>query len=88
MLVAWRDTASGSSSGGDAAAVVAHADQADAAFLQVDLDAARAGVERVLHQFLDHGRRPFDDLAGGDLVDQGVGELADGHVRHGAAKRR
>ena len=60
--------------GGDAAAVVADADQADAAFLEVDVDAARAGVERVLDQFLDDGRRPFDDFAGGDLVDQGFGK--------------
>ena len=64
---------------GDAAAVVADADQAHAAFLQIDVDAAGAGVERVLDQLLDHRRRAFDDLAGGDLVDQGVGKLADRH---------
>src|SRR5690606_16040669 len=38
-----------------------------------------AGVQRVFHQFLDHGRGAFDDFAGGDLVDEGVGELADAH---------
>ena len=41
----------------------------------------RAGVERVLDQFLDHARRPLDHLAGGDAVDDGLGELADGHGR-------
>ena len=71
--------------GRDAAAVVADADQAHAAFLQVDVDAARAGVERVLDQFLDHGRRAFDDLAGGDLVDEGVGKLADAARLAGAS---
>ena len=59
--------------GGHAAAIVAHADQADAALLQVDVHAARAGIERVLDQLLDHGGGPFDDFAGGDLVDEGVG---------------
>ena len=56
----------------DAAAVIADPDQADAAFLEVDLDAACAGVECVLDQFLDDGRGPFDDFAGGDLVDERV----------------
>ena len=60
--------------GRDAAAVVAHAQQADAAALDVDLDAARAGIQRVLDQFLDHGRRALDHLAGGDLVDERVVE--------------
>ena len=74
--------------GGDAAAVVADADQAHAALFQVDVDAARTGIERVLHQFLDHGRRALDDLAGGDLVDEGVGELADRHGVGDAGLRR
>ena len=30
----------------------------------------RAGVERVLDQFLDDARRPLDHLAGGDAVDE------------------
>src|SRR3546814_4689834 len=54
--------------GCDAAAVIADADQADAAFLQVDVDPVRAGVERVLDQFLDHRSRSFDDFAGGDQI--------------------
>src|SRR5690606_27747517 len=66
--------------GGDAAAIVADPDQADTAFLQVDVDAARACIERVFHQFLDHGRRTLDDLTGCDLVDEDVGKLLDGHA--------
>lgn len=61
------------------AAVVADADQADAALLQVDVDARGPGVERVLDQLLDHRGRAFDHFAGGDLVDQGVGQRADRH---------
>jgi hypothetical protein len=53
---------------GDAAAVVAHAAQRDAARLDLDLDRAGARIETVLDQLLDDGRRPLDDLAGGDLV--------------------
>ena len=41
----------------DAAAIVADPDQADAAVLQVDVDAAGAGIQGVLDQFLDHGGR-------------------------------
>ena len=59
----------------------------DAAFLQIDVDAPRTGVQRVLHQLLDHGSRPFDDFAGGDLVDEGVGKLADRHVLATLARR-
>src|SRR5690606_34383154 len=44
--------------------------QALAAVLRRDGDPARAGIERVLHELLDDGRRAFDDLARGDLVGQ------------------
>jgi hypothetical protein len=53
--------------GRDAAAVVGDGDALDAAFLQPDGDLGGAGVERVFQQLLDHGRRPLDHLAGGDL---------------------
>ena len=53
-----------------AGAVVGDADQPAAAAVGRDLDPRRAGVERVLDQFLDHARRPLDHLAGGDAVDQ------------------
>ena len=67
--------------GGDPRAIVADADQAYAAFFEVDVDPRGAGIERVLDEFLDHGGRTLDDLAGRDLVDEGVGKLADAHVR-------
>ena len=68
-----------------AGAVVGDADQPPAAAVGHDLDARRAGVERVLDQFLDHARRPLDHLAGGDAVDDAFGELADGHRRNPSA---
>jgi hypothetical protein len=39
------------------------------------------GVETVLDQFLHHGRRPLDDLAGSDLVNQVTWQLLDGHAQ-------
>ena len=65
----------------DAAAVVAHAAQSRAALFDLDLDAARAGIEAVLDQLLEHGRRALDDLAGGDLMDELFGKDADRHRR-------
>ena len=61
----------------DAGAVVGDADALDAAAGEVDVDLRRARVERVLEQLLQRRRRPLDDLAGGDLVDQQVGQRAD-----------
>ncbi|MCW0466650.1 hypothetical protein NB705_003723 [Xanthomonas sacchari] len=66
--------------GRDAATVVADADQAHAAFFQIDVDAVRTGVQRVLHQFLDDRGRTLDHFAGGDLVDQDLGQLTDAHA--------
>ncbi len=63
-----------------AGAVVGDADQLDAAGLDVDADAAGAGVERVLEQLLDDAGGALDDLARGDLVGEIVGEEVDrGH---------
>ena len=45
-----------------------------AAALQLDSDVAGAGVERVLDQLLDDGRRALDDLARRDLVGDGIGQ--------------
>ena len=59
--------------GRNAAAIVTDADQADAAFLEVDVDAPRTRIKRVLDQFLDHGSGSLDDFACSDLVDEGVG---------------
>src|SRR5262249_42348930 len=63
-----------------AGAVVADADQPAAAAIGDDLDAGRAGIERVLHEFLDHARRPLPHLARRDAVDDAFGELAYGHL--------
>jgi len=65
---------------GDPAAIVTDADQAHAALFQVDVDPGGAGIQCVFHQFLDHRRRPLDDFAGGDLVDQDFRQLADAHA--------
>ncbi len=62
-----------------AGAIVGDADQAPAARLDDDLDAACAGIERILDQFLHGGRRTLDDLARRDAVDEDGIETADGH---------
>ena len=67
--------------GRDAAAIVAHANQARTAILDIDFDAPRTGVETVLDEFLHHRRGPLDDFTGGDLVDEFLRELT--NVRHG-----
>ena len=48
--------------------VVRDAQQAPAAGLDVQLDAARAGVDGVLDEFLGDRGRALDHLARGDLV--------------------
>jgi hypothetical protein len=60
-----------------AAAVVGDTDEATAAGFDIDADAGGAGVEGVLQQLLDDGGGAVDDLAGGDLVGDLVGENAD-----------
>ena len=59
---------------GHAVPVVAHADEGPAAALDLDLDAARARVERVLEQLLHDRGRPLHHLARRDLVDEIVGQ--------------
>src|SRR5579885_3110562 len=61
-----------------AAAVIADTDVTDAAAPDIDLDAARAGIQAILHQLLDDRSRTLDDLAGRDLVDQLIRKNADG----------
>ena len=63
---------------GHAGAVVGDADPPPPAAVGEDVDPAGAGVDRILHQFLDHAGRPLHHFAGGDAVDDGFGELADG----------
>ncbi len=60
-------------------AVIADADQPAAAAIGEHVDAVRTGVECVLDELLHHARRPFHHLAGGDAVDDGLGQLTDGH---------
>ena len=62
----------------DAPAVVDDLKPAQTAFLDADLDLAGPGIQRVLQQFLDGGGRALDDLAGGDLADQHVGQQGNG----------
>src|SRR4029453_10141063 len=50
--------------------VVPDADQRFAARVDLDEDAARAGIEGVLHELLDDGSGSLHDLARCDLVDQ------------------
>ncbi len=62
-----------------AAAVIHDADEAAAARLDRDVDPRGAGVQRVLHQFLDGGSRALDDFAGRDAVDEDAVEALDRH---------
>ncbi len=76
--------------GGHAAAIVGHRYERAPTVAQIDVDVARAGVDGVLDQFLDRGRGTLDHLAGGDAVDQGFGQAADGRcgAGHSAASSR
>jgi len=77
--VAWRSYGEREIAMGHAAAVIGDADAPPAAAIGENVDAAGAGVDGVLDQFLHHARGTFDHLAGGDAVDDLFGELADGH---------
>ena len=65
-----------------ALAIVAHADEPGPSLFDLDVHAARPGVERVLDELLDDGPRPLDDLAGRDLVDEILGKPLDGAQCH------
>ena len=61
-------------------AVVLDAHEPLAAQLDVDLDAARAGVDGVFDELFDDRRRTLDNLAGGDLIGEvGGQEVDDAH---------
>jgi len=62
----------------DAVAVIGDAHLLDPAGLEPDVDGRGAGVECVFQQLLQHRGGALDHLAGGNLVDQGIGQLADG----------
>jgi hypothetical protein len=61
----------------DAISVVGDANQLDPAAGEIDVDLPRAGVEAVLEDLLQRRGRPVDDFAGGDLVDQLIGQRTD-----------
>ena len=52
------------------AAVVGDFDQLEPAGVEPDRDLRRAGIERIFHKFLERARRPLDDLARGDAIDE------------------
>ncbi len=56
--------------GGDAAAVVLHADQALAAVVQAHVHASSVGVQTVFHQLLEYAGRAFHHFTGRDLIAQ------------------
>jgi hypothetical protein len=62
-----------------AVAVIGDRDQRLAAFAQRHLDAGRAGIDGIFDEFLDRRRRPLDDLAGGNTVNEDRRQLADRH---------
>ncbi len=53
-----------------AATVIGHVDQVEPARRQPHGHRGRAGVQRVLHQFLERAGRPLHHLARGDAIDQ------------------
>jgi hypothetical protein len=64
-----------------AAAIIGDADQALAAARSDNVDATRPGVERILDQFLHDAGGSLDNFAGGDPVDDVIGETTDAHGR-------
>ena len=54
-------------------AVIGDADQPAASTIREHINPARAGIERIFHQFLYDACRPFNHLACGDAVDDSLG---------------
>ncbi len=65
--------------GPHAGAVVGDADELEAAAGGSDVDAARAGVDGVLHQLLDDACRPLDDLTRGNAIYEVRRQLTNDH---------
>ena len=66
--------------GPHAAAVIGHFDQVQPALREAHGDVGRAGIDRVLDQFLERGGRPFDHFARGDAIDEFLWQAANcGH---------
>ena len=69
----------------DSRSVISNANQLVAAFLNCDVNACRACIERVLNQLLYHGCRTLDYLAGSDLIGDGTGKHRNcGQVQRGS----
>src|SRR3954471_3924259 len=60
-----------------AAAVVDNLDQFPPAGFHIDANAFRSGIERILQQFLNHGRRTLHHFASSDLVGDIFGKNVD-----------
>ena len=60
-------------------AVVADADEAPPAVTEGDINLSRAGIDRVLNQFLDDARGALDHLASGDAVGNALRKSANPH---------
>jgi hypothetical protein len=58
---------------GHAVTVVGYADEPAAAAIGEYVNATRAGIERVLDKLFYDARRPLNDFAGGDAVDDSFG---------------
>lgn len=71
--------------GVDTAAVVADANQADAAARQLDINRRCACIDTVFNNFFQGVGRAFDYFAGSDLVDKMVGQ--GGNSGHGMGFR-
>ncbi len=65
--------------GAHAGAVVGDADELEAAAGGGHVDAARPGVDGVLHQLLDDACRPLDDLTRGNAIYEVRRQLTNGH---------
>ena len=62
-----------------ARAIVAHADKANAATLNIDLDTVCTSVETILDKLFDDRGRTLDHFAGGNLIDEFVRQNPDRH---------
>ena len=59
---------------GYAGTIVADHNAPDAATVEPNFNAGRAGIDGVLQQLFQDGRGPLDNLAGGDLANERVGK--------------
>ncbi len=65
--------------------IVAHADPGGTPVTNLDADPLGSGVQRILDELLHDRGRPLHHLAGGDLVDELIGELSNATHVHRVA---